>query len=135
VLGATQNVRTLGIDTGSAYSPAALNLLLHHRLDARHQAASPPSLHRYADNLVLPVSVVSEGNEIMGKVRSHLAEVGLNLKGEDPIVDLRQGEAAETLGFQLRAKAGKLVYDLGKNAWDGLASNLDEIIREENPPR
>ena len=53
LIGNSTERRLLGIDQGSAYSPIALNVLLHSRLDVPFSAceANPPWL-RYADNLL-----------------------------------------------------------------------------------
>ena len=54
--------REVGIDQGSALSPLALNVVLHHVLDVpfSENAAHPPWL-RYADNIVYLCQSVHEG--------------------------------------------------------------------------
>jgi retron-type reverse transcriptase len=96
--------RLLGIDQGSAYSPIALNILLHCRLDVPFSAreANPPWL-RYADNLLYACQDVSEGQSALASATELLANAGMNLKPESTrVADLRQAET-EVLGFTVKA--------------------------------
>jgi hypothetical protein len=137
--------RRVGIDQGSAYSPTALNVRLHHAhdlgFDPGHLAHDPgqqghrPSRpYRYADNVVYACRDASEGLEALDRANRLLGQAGLSLKGKDgPPVDLRQGQA-QMLGFCLTAEGGRLVYALGQDAWAGLELALGEAHQAENPP-
>ena len=127
--------RTIGIDQGSAYSPTALNVRLHHAhdvyIDRLH--ASPPC-YRYADNLVYLCRGVLEGRQAMRQSRTLLEAAGLALKGEDgPPVDLRQGEV-QLLGFSLSEQGREMRYGLDCDAWEKLEQNLAKAHLAEGPP-
>jgi RNA-directed DNA polymerase len=106
--------RLLGIDQGSAYSPIALNVLLHSRLDVPFSAhaANPPWL-RYADNLLYVCQSVSEGQSALASAAELLANAGMTLKPESTrVADLRQA-GTEVLGFTVKTE--KVSYgDLSK---------------------
>jgi hypothetical protein len=122
-----------GIDQGGAYSPAALNLRLHHAYDLAHQGQNPPR-YRYADNLVSLHRDVAEGNQDLDRNRNLLGKAGFQLKGEDgPPRDLRKGEIAELLGFILSFRYGRLHYHLGGNAWEKLQQDLAKAHTSSDP--
>ena len=123
--------RSIGIDQGSAYSPTALNVLLHHAHDLW---ACRGLLHwwRYADNLIYLCRSLSEGKEILERAREQLQRVGLSLKGEDgPPKDLANGDTAQILGFTISGKPGGLKFQLGLEA---LAKLQDNLIRSHESP-
>lgn len=73
--------RAKGIDQGSPYSPAALNVLLHAALDTQVcQHVGNPLLHRYADNIVFVCRSVSDGGNAIGHTQEGLSVYGLRLK-------------------------------------------------------
>jgi hypothetical protein len=94
--------KEVGIDQGSPYSPAALNLRLHHLHDVPFtEGPTSPPWYRYADNLVYLCQSVSEGHQTLEKGRQNLEAGGLTLKGADGgPVDLRGGQA-QLPGFTL----------------------------------
>ncbi len=126
--------RTKGIDRGSAYSPTALNVQLHHTHDlGGHQGHYPPWF-RYADNLVYIGQGVPEGQQALDRARHLLGLAGFALKGTDgPPVDLRTGEKAQLLGFTLYRKNDALQFGLGSNAWSKLEQSLLRVHTTENP--
>ncbi len=127
--------RTIGIDQGSAYSPLALNVLLHYVLDLpfSENAANPPQL-RYADNLVYLGRSVSEGLTAIDQTKQLLLPTGMTLKGQDGTpVDLRLGDQVRILGYRLKWEKGRLRYGLDGEAWAGLKRDLAVAHKESNP--
>jgi len=131
-------VKEVGIDQGSAYSPTALNVHLHHA----HDLAMDQGRHlflRYADNLTYVCRNMSESRQVLAHARELLATVGLALKGRDagagkgPFVDLQEGDRAQLLGFELSYEQNQLILDLHKSAWDQLRKNLEEAHEAEDP--
>ncbi len=111
--------RQIGIDQGSAYSPIALNSLLHSRLDVPFSAgaANPPWL-RYADNLLYACQVVSEGSSALASAAELLANAGMTLKSESTrVADLRQ-VGTEILGFTVKASNGISHLDQTEVSYD-----------------
>ena len=121
--------RTIGIDQGSAYSPLALNVVLHHTLDQpfSDNAVHPPWL-RYADNLVYLARSVSEGLTAIQDSKNLLSRVGMTLKGTDgPPVDLSQrGAKAMILGLSIQLVNNQIQYDLTEDVWTNLKQRLSE---------
>jgi RNA-directed DNA polymerase len=128
--------KSVGIDQGSAYSPTALNVRLHHAHD-RHidgSTVTPPRPLRYADNLAYLCRSVSEGRQAMAQSQKLLEAAGFTLKGEDgPPVDLRQGGHVQLLGFSLSHENEKLTYKLGRDAWVKLDQNLSKAHEADDP--
>src|SRR5262249_50409225 len=109
--------RPRGIDQGSAYSPTALNVLLHRHHDLRFGRGHPP-LYRYADNLVYVCGSVAEGDQALATARQLLKSVQLTLKGQEGRPkDLWRGEEVQLLGFNLRREGKRLRPDPGPQAW------------------
>jgi RNA-directed DNA polymerase len=82
----------VGLDQGSPTSPAALELTLHTRLDARLEAEQRglPLLWRYVDNLTYVCSSEREGHQALQATGDILAELNMQLKGQDgPPWDIR----------------------------------------------
>jgi hypothetical protein len=128
--------RKKGIDQGSAYSPTALNVRLHHALDLGVMQGHHPPWFRYADNLVYIGQSVSEGEQALEKAQYLLEHAGFTLKGKDgPPTDLRHGGSAQILGFALRRRGGALHFDLGDNAWMKLEQNLLRVHEMDHPDR
>ncbi len=128
--------RTVGIDQGSALSPLALNVALHHALDVpfSENAAHPPWL-RCADNIVYLCQSVHEGRTAIQAAQNLLNPIGMNLKGSDgPPVDLRAGQQANILGLSIRWEGGQIQYDLTEEAWANLKRKLSETHMTENIP-
>lgn len=128
--------KEIGIDQGSAYSPTAMNALLDDAHDTPLEATSPiPVQYRYGDNVVYATRTVPEGNQVIDQVGQRLNQVGLSLKGKDgPPKDLLKGQTAHLLGFELSQQAGRLVYRLGKDAWQQLEENLMKAHDANDPP-
>lgn len=129
----TSQDRTLGIDQGNNYCPAALNDVLHYFLDLPFSAAvKHPYWYRYADNLAYLCRDEAEGQQMLQMAQGLLRQAGLKLKGNGGVTDLRK-KPAELLGFQLRVRAGKVVLTLSDLAWENLALHLAEAHNAADP--
>ena len=135
VLRGGDDARAVGIDQGSAYSPTALNVRLHHAHDQHIDRCTVcPPRYRYADNLVYACRSVSEGRQAMNRSKDLLENAGFTLKGEDgPPTDLREGHRIQLLGFSLYEQDGKLSYGLGEDAWNKLEQNLLKVHGADDP--
>jgi hypothetical protein len=126
--------KRIGIDQGSAYSPTALNVRLHHAHDLGLSQGYHPFWYRYADNLAYLCQDVPEGDRVLSKAKHLLGEAGLQLKGEDGAPkDLRKRKV-ELLGFKLHARNGLVRYQCGPGVWQGLRQDLIEAHEAEDPP-
>jgi len=133
IAGGTTDQRTRGIDQGSNYSPTALNVLLHYVHDLPLTAqVKHPCWYRYADNLVYPCQHEAEGQQMLRKVQALLRQAKLRLKGDGGTTDLRK-EPAKLLGFQLRERAGKVVFSLADSAWENLKDHLADAHNATDP--
>jgi hypothetical protein len=92
VLGGAAWDRQVGIDQGNPYSPTGLNVVMHIAHD-RHWTGSEfsTSWNRYADNLVYACRSITQGHQALNRASSLLHSHGLELKGEDGVVDLAAG--------------------------------------------
>jgi hypothetical protein len=127
--------RHVGIDQGSPYSPAALNLRLHEAHDLGAVRDRLPPWYRYADNVVYLCKGVPEGLQVLDWVGTALGTVGFSLKGEDgPPADLRNGDVAKLLGFTLSLERGTIRYGLAETAWATLEKYLHQAYEADNPP-
>jgi hypothetical protein len=127
--------RTIGIDQGSAISPAALNLRLSACLD-RPYSVDPtnPPLLRYADNLVIPCLDGSEAELAISRVAQQLEAAGFELKGEGPAVDLRRyGTRKQLLGFVVTWQNERLAFQVSEVAWGKLRQSLGNAHLKANP--
>lgn len=93
-----------------------------------------PLWFRYADNLVYLARSVSEGRQVLRKVRGLLRPLGLTLKREGGVRDLANGTEVQLLGFSLRRHRNKVVYGLGKEALNHLAQDLSLAHATPHPP-
>jgi hypothetical protein len=134
VPGRTLNRARFDATQGSAYSPTALNVRLHHAHDLGVQQGHYPPWFRYADNVVYIGQGVPEGQQALDQARHLLGQAGFTLKGTDgPPVDLRIGEKAQLLGFTLYRKNNVLQFGLGSNAWSKLDQSLLRTHTLVNP--
>lgn len=127
--------KTRGIDQGAPYSPVALNVLLHYRLDQPicDIMRFPSRYFRYADNVAFACRDVSEGRQMLHQSRRLLNPLGLSFH-TDGALDLAEGDEAQLLGFILKRKGRRLAYDLGKKGLGQLAQHLGNAHAAENPP-
>ena len=94
-----------------------------------------PPWFRYVDDLTYACKSVPEGDQTLGHVRNLLAHAGLALKGKPGrSLDLVE-EEVQVLGFTLRRDGDRLRLDLGMDAWDGLALDLEKAHADADPPR
>jgi retron-type reverse transcriptase len=127
--------RRRGIDQGAPYSPAALNALL----DAYHdqvmtEIAKGLLWFRYADNLAYLVRSMSEGEDVLGKVSRLLEPLGMSLKFQDGVKDIRQ-DRVSLLGFSLHWDGETLHLGVEPGAFTHLQQHLDEVHAAPNPTR
>ena len=128
--------RQRGIDQGAPYSPTGLNVLLDKYHDRVMMAINKDLLwFRYADNLTYLVRSMAEGGQVLKKVGRALEPLGLSLKGEDGVRDLRRGDTAQLLGFSLRWAEPKLQFGIGSAALDQLRQHLGQAHVTLNPGR
>ena len=127
--------RTRGIDQGGPYSPTALNLLLHDKLDVplQRDVNDEPLWFRYADNLIYLTNSVTEGGQVLMKIRELLQPFGLNLREEADVVNLADGKTAHLLGLNLWRKRNHLHYGVGQTAYDNLHQHLGQAHVEHDP--
>jgi hypothetical protein len=129
--------RLRGIDQGSAYSPTALNLRLHHALDLGANQGHHPLRHyfRYVDNVAFLCRSVPEGRQALSQASRSLDQNGFALKGVDGIHDLRTGQSPQLLGFLLSKRDGRLHLQPGRDAWKKLELALERCHEAPDPPR
>ncbi len=126
--------RQIGIDQGNPFSPLALNALLHFGLDVPSQDVKERfRVFRYADNLAYPTRDLHEGQQALRHAALLLEPLGLELKGEDGVVDLNTGASVQLLGFSLQKRANRLRVGLGQHAWTSLAEHLLNAHDEPEP--
>jgi hypothetical protein len=124
--------RTLGLDQGCPYMPAALNVHLHYAYDIHADwlgadSEAPTPWFRYADNLVSACKTMEDGTQVLSSMAEKLGAVGLTLKGENDSrpIDLRRGgQSVQLLGFTLFRRRGELGIKLGDGAMEKLRADL-----------
>jgi retron-type reverse transcriptase len=128
LLGSGPPRRKIGIGQGNAYSPTGLNARMHHAHDLRLKGAFVDTAWlRYADNCIYLCKSADAADRVGAFARDSLAETGLtfNTKGHC-LVDLREQESAEILGFHVRIREEQMVYRVG----DGPFGHLEEVLLE-----
>ena len=128
--------RTIGIDQGNAYSPTALNVLMHDAHD-KHTAQSPNMRDllwmRYVDNIVYATRSMTDGRQALQTATRLLNQVHLNLKGEDGDPrDIRK-DPVDLLGFTIKAQQDEIVYAPHRKAWEKLDQALMDCHESNNP--
>jgi len=126
-----------GIDQGNPYSPTALNVVLHHHLDAPIQRnAEYPLLSRYADDLTIAADSVAECQKVLEKAGQLVKPLGLTLVNEQGSpVDLDRDGPVKVMGLELSKSNGKLVYGMGDRAWQNLEKQLLGAHQDGKPER
>jgi RNA-directed DNA polymerase len=133
VLSGMDAKQEVGIAQGNNYSPTALNAVLHYLLDLPLTATiSSPLWFRYADNLCYLARSVFEGQQVLADIRQRLAPMGMSLKGEDGMLDLRTNEA-QLLGFRIKYRDGRLICGLCSRTHDRLREDLRKAYDEIHP--
>ncbi|QGJ71776.1 Group II intron, maturase [Planctomycetales bacterium 10988] len=124
--------RTTGLDQGSPFSPLAMELLLHHRLDLPLETRSQgyPLPLRYVDNLTFVCSSEREGHETLQTTGSILSGIGLTLKGQDgEPQDIRDPQFnTAVLGFIPQWQNGQLTFGIPESAYEDLGQGLFHTI-------
>ena len=131
--------RIVGIDQGSAISPATLNLRLNVCLDRPFTSAGPanPLLLRWVDNLVLPSRSVSEARLGTQRAADLLLPYGFHLKGNEghPTDLRRQGARRLVLGYLVSVDNGRMVLHVPNSAWEKLRKEFEQAYGAGNPSR
>jgi hypothetical protein len=126
--------RLRGIDMGSPYAPATMNLRLHHALDLGAQGHHPlRHYYRYADDLTFACRSVSGGHQALSRARRLLEQNGFALKDGADVHDLRNDQRVQLLGFLLSRRDGKLHLQPGRDAWKKLEQALVKSHETANP--
>ncbi|WP_439627014.1 reverse transcriptase domain-containing protein [Gemmata sp.] len=134
VLAGDDPSRTRGMPQGNNYSPTGLNGLFHDYLDVPAAGTlKHPLWNRYADNVCRLCRSVAEGEQALAAIRQHLAPLGMSLKGEDGVFDLKNGDEAQLLGFTLSLGEKKLTHGLGKRARGQLRRGLERAHETGHP--
>lgn len=133
VLRGPNHDRTIGIDQGNNLSTHCVNALLHFAHDIHFETMSDPLWWRYSDNLIYATKSVSKGNQVLARVRHLLKPYGLELKGEDGVLDIRKGDIAQIMGFALRIEGKRFRIGLTSKALAQLEEYLKEAHRNVNP--
>jgi len=135
VLRGHDSARTIGIDQGNALSPMTLNVVLHHRHDLlidtvlsdspSSAGAAPPLWLRYADDIVYLCQSVSAGRGLINSVTELLAPAGFSLRPNiQPVSLTRPGAHVDLLGFRILWNSGRVILDMGRDAYRSLADSL-----------
>jgi len=122
-----------GIDQGDPLSPLALNVLLHHFLDAPFCDVAVNSLFRFADNIVLTGEVPEEVRERTRFVHEFLNSLGLFLKDYSEPVDLER-QSLNVLGYEITLEEDEIRYKTLPSSWQCLEQSLMDCHEAENPP-
>jgi retron-type reverse transcriptase len=125
-----------GIAQGSAYSPTALNVLLHHHLDEPLiGTGNATPWRRYADNLVYLCYETPEAQEARRQTVRLLSTIGMTLKEQlNTMVDLTQpGTFTDLLGYRLTMEGGELQISTMPTSWDSLRLALRNCHDTDNP--
>jgi hypothetical protein len=127
--------RLRGLAQGSPYSPAGLNVRLHHALDLGANQGHHPLRHfyRYVDDLTCLSRSVPEGRQALSQVSRLLEQNDFTLKDGAGVHDLRTGQKAQLLGFLLSKRDGKLHLEPGREAWTKLGQALVRSHETANP--
>ena len=104
------NGRKRGVPQGGALSPLLLNIYLDGVLDQKWKKRHPEiPLIRYADDILLLCQSVEEAQRAYETLKDLLQPTGMQTKGtyETDTADLRTGQRAEWLGYNLGLEGGK----------------------------
>jgi RNA-directed DNA polymerase len=134
--------REVGIDTGCPYSPLALNILLHmkHDLFLAGETTKPLLLQsrdafRYADNIVVAVKSVHEGEKVIESMGRNLLSCDLTLKDDGGVFALGDTGEPELLGYTPVRRHAKMEFMLHPNTLQRLEDHLLRTYAESDPQR
>ncbi|WP_459556858.1 reverse transcriptase domain-containing protein [Lacunimicrobium album] len=122
-----------GMGQGSAYSPAAAQVLLGH-VDARfgHRNRRCRTLLRYADNLSFLSETVRDGREAVREYGALLTEMNMELHSGHPINLLAQ-QSVELLGFNVGWRDEQLSLSIPESAFEKLKSGFIKSVLKPMP--
>ncbi len=131
------NGRKRGIPQGQALCPLLLNVYLDHLLDKPwRKIHSDLPLLRVADDLLVLCRDRADAEAARADLDRLLRPAGMPLKGspETAIRDLRTGQTANWLGFQLQQDDNRLQFTLGDKSWEKLEDRLALLHTKPNAP-
>jgi len=123
-----------GLRQGAALSSDMLNFYVHHHVDRLLSDALPHTTWiRYGDDHLMPCESLIEAIEAEHRFRNILSPTGLVLKAEadDAIVDLRNGDEVDFLGFTLSFDGAHLHKHVPQRAWSQLRAKLARAHSKE----
>ena len=127
---------TVGVAQGGALSMLLLNVLLDAALDLPWAARHPGlPLLRWVDDVLILTPNEEVATTALTDLTGLLAAVGLGLKQTPPpeITDLRTGNYAHWLGYDLSVGPTDLEARIGKIAWTHLDVNLQDAHTANHP--
>jgi hypothetical protein len=127
--------RQRGIDQGGPYSPTGLNVVLnkYHDKQITQEISKQLLWWRYADNVTYLCQGMSEGRQMLQEVNRLLEPLGMQLKGEDGVKDLGQGDVAHILGFSLWRNGETLHLEVEPKSFSQLRQHLGLAHVAPNP--
>lgn len=127
-----------GQPQGSPESPMFFNLFAHCFIDLPSTRRRPDrALLRYADDLLLPCRDLAEAADGYASLAQLLRSAGTPLKEsvEEAVVDLRNGQALDWLGYHVRTHGdGIPSVEIGERAWWKLEEHLAEAHLHPDAP-
>ncbi len=127
--------RLVGLDQGNPFSPTAMELMLHNRLDVplqRGQKANT-SRFRYVDNILSLHHDAQTGINHLARVNQILSEHQMVLKGQDQPIDLRDlSHRHAVLGFLPYWVDDQLEFRIPNGVYGELRQKLEEADRHAN---
>ena len=111
-------------------------MVLHEVLDKPLFQERQRSGQRYADNIVLACTSLTEGRDVHEEARQLLDGAGLTFKGGDAhaMVDLTQGGHVHLLGLNIRKGDRALIFRTDETAWDDLDMHIQDCHTWDDPP-
>lgn len=117
-----------GLLQGNAYSPLALNVLLHKHLDVPFSQQRPTvTFLRYVDNLVFMAETSAQTERARERLMDKLSTLGLELKGPGQPIDIRR-QAPDLLGVQVLVDSDQVSLNLATQAFEQLQQKLEEKL-------
>lgn len=121
-----------GVQQGGPLGPYMLIEYLHHFLCGFwRKVMSAIPLLLYVDDLLALCKTKKEAREAWQELHQRLVAAGMELKGKEPICDLRKGESVVWLGFSLSRADNGLRVRIASTAWSRLQGKL--ILAHEQP--